>query len=163
LTLQAPATTPDTSPTVKVIPSDPGDPGDPPDGTTVYIDLAPHNDGNFTLGYASGPLRNGVAFIVVPNLTAGTTVQVRARLTDPAGNAATSNIATIQVTSATGWSASTQALILDPQVGLAREQLGELQVSHALDLDQSPGTSVGGNPAFVFDSARVSPQPIIQG
>ena len=38
---------------------------------------------------------------------------------------------------------------------------GAVQLSQPLDFDQSPGTSVGGNPALVYNSATVS-QPIIE-
>jgi RHS repeat-associated protein len=39
---------------------------------------------------------------------------------------------------------------------------GAVRISHALDFDQSPGTEVGGNPALVYNSATVSPRPVIQ-
>jgi RHS repeat-associated protein len=39
---------------------------------------------------------------------------------------------------------------------------GAVRISHALDFDQSPGTDVGGNPALVYNSATVSPRPVIQ-
>jgi hypothetical protein len=40
--------------------------------------------------------------------------------------------------------------------------LGDVLVRHALDLDQSPGTSQGGDPAFVYQADAVSVQPIVQ-
>jgi YD repeat-containing protein len=163
VTLTAPATTTDTSPSVTVTASDLNG---LPNGTTVHIDVDLNNDGNFTdtgeSNYASGTLTNGTATIKLPNLTAGTTVQVRGRLNDQAGNQGTSNVVSMTIQTATSWSASTQALSLDPHAGMAQEQLGDLQVSHALQLDQSGG-SAGGNVDFVYDSARVSPEPIVQG
>ncbi len=39
---------------------------------------------------------------------------------------------------------------------------GNFQIVEPLDFDQSPGTSVGRNPALVYDSASVAPQPIIE-
>src|SRR5262249_17872181 len=39
---------------------------------------------------------------------------------------------------------------------------GGLRLSHALDFDLSPGTSVGGNPALVYDSRTVDVQPVVQ-
>jgi RHS repeat-associated protein len=39
---------------------------------------------------------------------------------------------------------------------------GAVRISHALDFDQSPGTEVGGSPALVYNSATVSPRPVIQ-
>jgi YD repeat-containing protein len=39
---------------------------------------------------------------------------------------------------------------------------GALRLSHALDFDQSPGTSVGGNPALDYSSSTVSVRPVIQ-
>jgi RHS repeat-associated protein len=41
-------------------------------------------------------------------------------------------------------------------------QRGNLQISQELDLDQSPGTDVGGSPALVYNSERVNVKPIIQ-
>ncbi len=39
---------------------------------------------------------------------------------------------------------------------------GELLLTHELDFDLSPGTSLGGNPQLVFNSATTNPRPIIQ-
>jgi YD repeat-containing protein len=38
---------------------------------------------------------------------------------------------------------------------------GGLRLSHTLDFDQSPGTSVGGNPALVYNSDTISPRPVV--
>jgi RHS repeat-associated protein len=39
---------------------------------------------------------------------------------------------------------------------------GGLRLSHELDFDQSPGTSVGGDPALEYNSNTVAPQPIVE-
>ena len=39
---------------------------------------------------------------------------------------------------------------------------GGLRLGHPLDFDQSPGTSVGGDPALVYNSATVAVQPHVQ-
>jgi len=39
---------------------------------------------------------------------------------------------------------------------------GTASVTESLDFDQSPGTSVGQNPALVYNSARATSQPIIE-
>jgi YD repeat-containing protein len=39
---------------------------------------------------------------------------------------------------------------------------GALRLAHPLDFDKSPGTSVGGNPFLLNNSATVSPQPILE-
>jgi RHS repeat-associated protein len=39
---------------------------------------------------------------------------------------------------------------------------GSFRLSSQLDFDQSPGTSVGRNPALVYDSSQVAPRPIIE-
>ncbi len=72
-----------------------------PNGTTVTLDVDLDNDGDFTdageTGYASGTLTDGVALINLINgshpLSAGSTYQVRARVTDRAGNQGTSSSA----------------------------------------------------------------------
>ena len=48
-------------------------------------------------------------------------------------------------------------------VGAAElEQLGDVTLSHALDLDQSPGTGQSGDPALVYHSDRAGYRPIVQ-
>ena len=39
---------------------------------------------------------------------------------------------------------------------------GDFQISEPLDFDKSPGTSVGRDPALVFNSSEVAPRPIIE-
>jgi YD repeat-containing protein len=58
----------------------------------------------------------------------------------------------------------------DPSRGnlitLGNEQVdlsqGAVRVSHSLDFDLSPGNRVGGSPSVVYNSATVSPRPVIQ-
>ena len=49
-------------------------------------------------------------------------------------------------------------------IGEAESELntGSLRLSHPLDFDQSPGTSVGGDPALVYNSATVDPRPVVE-
>src|SRR5262249_53609327 len=69
--------------------------------------------------------------------------------------------------SGSGWTASGQVLTADPSGGLSLEQLGNVTVSAALDLDQSAGggdCSCGdglGDAALVYNSDSVSVKPII--
>jgi YD repeat-containing protein len=130
------------------------------------VDL--NNDGNFTdpgeSQYATGSLTNGactISLAAAPLPGAGT-YPMRARVTDLAGNEGSSAVSNVQVTSATGWSVAGQVLTADPLDGLALEQLGDVHVAHALDLDQSPGTDQSGNPALVYNSDSVSQLPIVQ-
>src|SRR5262249_17938949 len=84
-------------------------------------------------------------------------------VTDLSGTEGTSATVTMTVNAVSNaWTATGQVLTADPLDGQAREQLGDLQVSHAVDLDQSPGTSQSGNPAFIYNSTAVSVQPIVQ-
>src|SRR5207249_3514094 len=58
----------------------------------------------------------------------------------------------------------------DPQAGFLRPigeanvdlYQGALRLSQALDFDQSPGTSVGGSPALLYNSATVNVRPVVQ-
>jgi len=40
--------------------------------------------------------------------------------------------------------------------------LGDVSVAHALDLDQSPGTGQGGDPALVYRASTVNVKPFVQ-
>jgi RHS repeat-associated protein len=169
--LTAPAATATRGPQVRVTASDlnglPNAGGLYPSGVTVTLDVDTNNDGNFTdageSGYATATLVDGTALITVPTLAAAGTYPMRARVTDLAGNQGTSGTATVVVSSVTSWGTDTaQVLSADPQQGLARQQLGDVQVRHALDLDQSPGTAQSGSPALVFNSDAVSVKPFVQ-
>jgi RHS repeat-associated protein len=138
-----------------------------PNGTAVTLDVDKNNDGNFTdageTGYATSTLTDGFASFTLPALPNTGTFPMRARVTDLAGNQGTSATATLQLTAAgSPWSLTGQVLSADPLDGRPLEQLGDLQLSHAVDLDTSPGTSQGGDPAFVYNSDSVSVAPIVQ-
>jgi YD repeat-containing protein len=163
LTVTAPASTLSRGPQVLVTASDLNG---LPDNTTVTLDVDTNNDGNFTdtgeTGYATGSLKDGSALITLPTLSGTGTYPVRARVTDLAGNQATSSTQTIVVTGATAWSiSSAQVLTSDPLTGDATDQLGNVQASAPLDLDQSPGTAQSGNPALVYNSDSVTAQPVV--
>src|SRR5262249_35430053 len=136
-----------------------------PNGTTVTLDVDKNNDGNFTdpgeSNYASGTLTNGWATLTLPALSALGTYPMRAHATDLAGHLATSALATVVVASDTAWAVTGQVLSALPQ-GDAVSQLGDVGWQHALDLDQSPGTSQAGNPALVYNSDAVNVRPVVQ-
>ncbi len=162
VTLTAPSSTGSLAPVVQVTATDLNG---LPDRTTVSIDVDKNNDGNFTdageSGYASGTLTGGAASITLPALSGTGTYPMRARVSDRAGNQGTSATATVVVSSAASWSMTAQVLTADPQAGDALDQLGDVQRSHALDLDQSGGGQSGGA-ALVYNSDSVAQQPIIQ-
>src|SRR5262249_6731286 len=124
------------------------------------------NNGIFTdpgeTGYASGTLKDGSVSIALPSLGATGPYAVRARVTDLAGNQATSGSQAFQVTSQATWSLSAQVLTSDPVTGDAQDQLGDVRVAVPLDLDRSPGTAQAGDPALVYNSDGVGVRPIIQ-
>src|SRR5262249_41218397 len=125
-----------------------------------------NNNGSFTdtgeTGYATSTLSNGVAVFALSPALAASTVGLRARVTDKAGNEGTSATSTMTVQSTgSAWTITDVTPLIDPRTGDALLQRGNLTLAHGLDLDQSPGTSVGGDPALVYNSERVSVQPII--
>jgi hypothetical protein len=164
VTLTAPATTTALKPQLQVTATDlVGLPAT----TTVTLDVDTNNDGNFTdsgeTGYMTATMTNGVAvFALSPALAVGT-VKLRARVTDKAGNEGTSATSTMVVqSSGSGWTITDTTPQFDPFTGDPLLQRGNLTVSQPLDLDQSPGTTVGGSPALVYSSERTSAKPIIQ-
>jgi RHS repeat-associated protein len=164
VTLTAPATTTSLGPQVQVTASDLNG---LPDGTAVALDVDLNGDGLFTgpgeTGYASGTLHAGAATITLPLLPGTGTYQLRARVTDRAGNQGTSAVQTLQVgTVSSPWQLTARVLRVDPEAGQAQEQLGDVSVTHELDLDQSPGTEQSGNAALVYHSDSVSVRPIVQ-
>src|SRR5207247_1055161 len=91
------------------------------------------------------------------------TYRVRARITDLAGNEGTSADKTFTVSSVTSYSvASALVRTSDPMDGMAQQQLGNVQVTHALDLDRSPSGQQAGNPSLVYNSSSISVKPIVQ-
>jgi RHS repeat-associated protein len=164
VTLIAPTSTTSQDPQVQVNASDLNS---LPNGTSVAIDVDKNNDGNFTdageTGYATGTLTDGHVTLTLPALPGTGTYPMRARITDLAGNQGTSAVVTMTVnTVSNAWTATGQVLTADPLDGQAQEQLGDVQVSHAVDLDQSPGSGQSGDPAFTYNSDQVSVQPIVQ-
>jgi RHS repeat-associated protein len=129
---------------------------------TVALDLATSSGGPWTLAYATGTLTNDQATITLPTLSGTGTWYVRARALDLAGNEGTSGAQSVAVNAVTSWSGTAQALSADPEQGDFLMQMGDLTFSHALDLDQSPGTAQAGNPALVYHSSQVSQKPIVQ-
>jgi YD repeat-containing protein len=116
-----------------------------------------------TSNFATGTLTDGHATIKLPKLGSGTgTYSLDARVTDLAGNQGTSATVTLSVTaSSNAWTASGQFLTVDPVDGMAFQQLGDLQLTHPIDLDTSPGASASGNAAFVYNSDWTA-KPVIQ-
>jgi hypothetical protein len=47
-------------------------------------------------------------------------------------------------------------------VRIADPEMGDAVLSHALDLDQSPGTVQSGNPSLIFHSGSVNQKPVVQ-
>ncbi len=134
-----------------------------PATTTVTLDLSStSSSGPWTTGYATGTMTNGQAQIILPALASTGTYWLRARVDNLAGNQGTSAVSSFTVNAATAWSGVATALSADPTEGNAEMQLGDVSFSHVLDLDQSPGSAQGGDPALVYNSDTVSQQPIIQ-
>jgi len=162
VTLTVPATTTQLNPQVKVTA---WDLNGLPNGTAVSIDVDLNHDGIFQVneqGYATGTLQNGQATITLPPLSALGTYSMRARVSDRAGNQGTSTTVSTQIIIVTNpWNTGGQVLTSDPFDGMSQDQLGNLQVTHALDLDQSPGTAQGGGPSLVYNSDAVSVRPIV--
>jgi hypothetical protein len=69
------------------------------------------------------------------------------------------------------WSFTARQRTNDPEraelipvgAALVAPNTGGLRLSQALDFDRSPGTSVGRDPALVYNSDTASPRPIIEG
>jgi hypothetical protein len=85
-----------------------------PSGATVTLDVDKNNDGNFTdageTGYATGNLTDGQVTIKLPALSTTGTYQVRARVTDLAGNEGTSATSSFTVTTVSNpWTVSNPA------------------------------------------------------
>jgi len=142
-----------------------------PDGTIVRLDVDLNNDGSFTdpgeQNYTSAILVSGSAtFSVSPAIPAGT-IKLQARVFDQAGNVGTSST---QTTVVNAWATSAQQRVTDPEqsttysFGLAQTAIntGGFRIFNPLDFDLSPGTSVGGSPALVYNEEIVNPRPIIE-
>jgi hypothetical protein len=116
------------------------------------------------------PLNNGAAQIEVkPNLPAGATYALQADVYDLAGNRGTSPTRNVFVGSGSSLASSDDWTFLrhrvpswDPDEGRPLEQTGNVQVMHALDLDQSPGTSVGHGAHLVYNLDAAIAEPVLQ-
>ncbi len=138
-----------------------------PANATVSIDVDLHDDGSFTdsgdANHTTGTLVNG--FVAIPvALSATGTYRVRARVTDTAGNEGTSNVATFTIgTVGSPWTLTDAVVRTSATVdGNPDLQLGDLQVSHPLDLDRSPGTGQSLDPQLIYNSAPINHHPIVQ-
>jgi RHS repeat-associated protein len=138
-----------------------------PNGTQVRLDVDLNNDGDYIdtgeTSHTTGTITDGFAVLALSLLAGAGTYRVRARATDLAGHEGTSTDKTFTVTSATAYSISNaQVRTADPFDGMDREQLGNAQLVHALDLDRSPGGGQAGDPSLVYNSDSVSVKPIVQ-
>ena len=161
VTLTAPATTAALQPMLTVTASDLNGLAVPGTVTALVYDST-----GTTLLYSNASaatLTDGhVTFRLPYALTAGTTYVLKAQVNDLAGNTGTSAGQSVQVTASPAWGLGTaQTLTSDPVDGDALDQLGDVRVSHALNLDQSGG-SQGGNAALVYNSDSVSQRPVIE-
>ena len=119
--------------------------GLPPSGTvTLTVD-----GGTYSV---IGTLVDGTADIQLPTLSGLGTYTVVAQTDDLAGNTGTSATATFDVVSS-GWGLTDATRQFNP--------LGTNMVSHALDLDTSPGTDQSLDAALDYNSADISPQPTV--
>ena len=135
VTLTAPATTAEVQPLLTVTASDLNGLAVPATATILVYNstgttLLDSNSSAATLTDGQATFRLGYT------LTVGTTYLLKAQVNDRAGNTGTSAGQSVQVTSSS-WSWATQALTSDPLYGDALDQLGDVQLSHALDLGQS--------------------------
>src|SRR5437867_2203401 len=133
--------------------------------TTVTLDVDTDNDGDFfdqnEIGYTTGTMTNGLALITISPPLSNGTVQVRARVSDMAGNEGQTATQSLIVQSSTGSSILDLTQQVDPFTGDPVFQRGDLIATQPLDLDLSPGTAVSGNAALVYNSDRVNVKPII--
>src|SRR5262249_24516899 len=164
IAVSVPATTPSKAPQIRVTAQDLNG---LPNGTQVRLDVDLNNDGDYLdtseSGYTTGTLTDGAAVITLPALSGTGTYRVRARVTDLAGNEGTSASSTFTVSAVTAFSVlSALVRSSDPIDGLSMQQLGNVQLAHALDLDRSPGSGQSGSPALVYNSDSVSVKPVVQ-
>jgi RHS repeat-associated protein len=129
------------------------------------------NWGDGTTGPGTAQSVQGGEFNVQASHTysGGGTYNVKSTVTDDGGQSTTFT-STAQVDSVWTLNGELGQRTNDPErafllpIGEATVDLnqGALRISQPLDFDQSPGTSVGGNPALVYNSATVDVRPTIQ-
>ena len=88
------------------------------------------------------------------------TYNMKAQVTDPAGNTTTSVVA-VTVKAVTSASLTAAPAPTNPLAGDPMLQMGNLQLSHPLNLDTSGG-GAAGSPALTYNSAEVSVKPVVQ-
>jgi hypothetical protein len=154
-----------------------------PSSQTITVDYAT-SDGTAVAGTdyssASGTL-TFPAFTTSKNFTvlitdegvSGSSKTINLALSNPTnatlGSPSTGS-QTINYSAPSNWLLTGQERSTDPQQGLyvpfgAAEfapQTGGLRVSQAFDVDQSPGTAVGGSPALVYLSDTVDVHPVLE-
>jgi RHS repeat-associated protein len=163
----------DVQPRIVVTVSDPLPSGGFPPTATVTLDADLNNNGSFTdpgeTGYATATLVNGQAvFTNYTAFTPGTTIQLRARITDAPGNQGTSASSSVQIqTSPTSWVAGSAGSSVrggyggmplwgsDPLV-----YAGDVTTAHQLALSVSPNS--GNTNALVYNSQEANPAPVVQ-
>ena len=125
VTLTVPSSTTSLAPVVQITASDQNG---LPDGTAVYVDQS--IGGNWTQ-VAQGTLTGGAAALAVSPSGGGSpgTYPIRARVNDLANNQGTSSTANLVISSANTWSVTGQVLTVDPQVGDAQDQLGNVPLT----------------------------------
>ncbi len=133
-----------------------------PDDTTPVSLLVYDSTGTTLLSTTSGTWVDGGAVIQPPALTADTSYKFEAQVTDRAGNVGSSTQQSWTVPNEGDWSVTNASVLSsDPTTGMAEQQLGNVQLTHALDLDQSPGTDQSGDPELVYNSDSVDIHPIV--
>jgi YD repeat-containing protein len=133
-----------------------------PDGTTVTLLVDVNRNGSYSSSQTA-PLVGGYATFTSPTLAVGFSYNMKAQVTDPAGNTGTSAVVAVQVNSDTPGIQAAGPAQSDPIMGNSLLQMGNLQLSHALDLDTSPdGGAAAGSPALTYNSAEVSVKPVVQ-
>jgi len=126
---------------------------------TVTLDVDLNYDSDFTdqdeTGYATGNLTDGQVTVKLPTLSSAGTYRIRARVDDLAGNEGTSTTSTFVVSSVTSaWTATAMVLSADPVNGDWQNQLGDVSVQHALDLDRSPDSTPSSSTDDGTDSTK---------
>jgi hypothetical protein len=108
-----------------------------PDGRTVTLLVDTARNGTYSSS-ATGTLVGGYATITSPSMTPGFAYNMKAQVTDPAGNTGTSSVVSVTVNSLASATLSAAPAISDPLAGNSLLQMGNLQLSEPLDLDTSP-------------------------
>ncbi len=156
VTLSAPGSTTSLTPQVRVTASD--QVGLPP-SATVTLDV----NGS---AYATATLDNGQASITLPALSGTGTYTLQAFVSDLAGNQGSSALATMTVTSASGWGYVLTGANADPtsntMPGDPQAELGDVTLSQPLILDRSGEADQAGDPALVYHSSQVDAYPVVQ-